>query len=50
MESDSSSSCFASTAEGAFIIRSDASFTFGNAITSLMEADPVISIARRSRP
>ena len=46
----SSSSCFASTCPGASVIRSDASFTFGNAITSRMLSCFAISITRRSRP
>lgn len=46
----SSSSCFGSTAFGASLIRQDASFTFGNAITSRIESCCAISITRRSRP
>ena len=46
----SSSSCFGSTFSGASVIRSDASFTFGNAITSRMLSCFAISITRRSRP
>ena len=46
----SSSSCFSSTCPGASVIRSDASFTFGNAITSRMLSCFAISITRRSRP
>ena len=46
----SSSSCFASTCPGASVIRSDASFTFGNAITSRMLSCFAISITKRSRP
>ena len=47
---DSSSICFSSTTSGAFIMRSEASLTFGKAMTSRMVSAPAISIARRSRP
>ena len=46
----SSSSCFASTGVGASVIRQEASFTFGKAITSRMLSQPPISITTRSRP
>ena len=46
----SSSSCFFSTVSGAFIIISDASFTFGKAMTSRMVSAPTISMTTRSRP
>ena len=46
----SSSSCFGSTGVGASVIRQDASFTFGNAMTSRMLSQPPISITTRSRP
>ena len=46
----SSSSCFSSTRFGASVIRQDASFTFGNAITSRILSCFAISITRRSRP
>lgn len=46
----SSSNCTGSTMSGALVIRSDASFTFGNAITSRILSAPVISIIRRSKP
>lgn len=47
---DNSSSCFSSTRFGASLIRQEASFTFGNAITSRILSDPVISMIIRSRP
>ena len=47
---ESSFSCFSSTVPGALIMRSDASFTFGNAMTSRIESEPVKIIAIRSRP
>lgn len=46
----SSSNCFRSTPEGASVIRSDASFTFGNAMTSRMESACTICITIRSKP
>ncbi len=46
----SSSSCFAATSDGASSIISDASFTFGNAMTSRMLSTFAISITRRSSP
>lgn len=45
-----SSSCCWSTTSGQFIIRSEAFWTLGKAMTSRMEAAPVISITNRSRP
>lgn len=45
-----SSNCFTSTALGASVIKSEASFTFGNAITSLMLSSFAISMTMRSRP
>lgn len=42
--------CSCATLVGASVIRSDASFTFGNAITSRMLSSFAISITRRSRP
>ena len=50
VSSDSSLSCFSSTILGASVIRSEASFTFGNAITSRMLSQPAISMIRRSSP
>ena len=49
-KSPNSSSCSFATAVGASVIRSDASFTLGNAITSLMLSSFAISITRRSSP
>ena len=46
----SSFSCFSSTRFGASVIRQEASFTFGNAITSRILSCFAISITRRSRP
>ncbi len=45
-----STSCLGSTIEGASVIMQDASFTFGNAITSRMLSAPTISMTTRSRP
>ena len=48
--SPNSSNCFVSTRFGAAVIRQEASFTFGNAITSRMLSSLAISITRRSSP
>ena len=48
--SPSSSNCFSSTVPGASVIRQEASFTFGNAITSRMESACTICITIRSKP
>ena len=45
-----SSICFSSTTLGASVIRQLASLTLGNAITSLMLSQPVMSIISLSRP
>jgi hypothetical protein len=50
ISSPSSCSCFSSTTFGASHIRSDASFTFGNAMTSRMESACTICITIRSSP
>lgn len=50
ISSPSSFNCFSSTVFGASVIRQDASFIFGNAITSRMDSAPTISITIRSRP
>ena len=46
----STSSCSASTKSGALVIKSDASRTFGKAITSRRESAPSSCITRRSSP
>ena len=46
----SSSSCCTSTLSGAPLIKHEASFTLGNAITSRMLSSPLMSIIRRSKP
>ena len=43
-------SCSSSTLSGASVIRQDASFTLGKAITSLIESAPTISITTLSSP
>ena len=48
--SPSSSNCFSSTVPGASVIRQEASFTFGNAITSRIESACTICITIRSKP
>ena len=50
MASPSSSNCFSSTVPGASVIRQEASFTFGNAMTSRMESACTICITIRSKP
>ena len=47
---DCSSNCFSSTVPGASVIRQEASFTFGNAITSRIESACTICITIRSKP
>ena|GEM_PF-3281165 len=50
IESPNSSNCFSSTTPGALVIRQEASFTFGNAITSRILSSFAISITIRSSP
>ena len=50
VQSFSTSNCSWSTILGASVIKQDASFTFGNAMTSRKESAPTISITRRSKP
>ena len=50
ISSPSSASCLSSAILGASVIRQEASFTFGNAITSRMLSTLAISITRRSSP